>query len=115
MTLFIKLTTLLLINKFAVYQISSSELQRISISTSGAVFPRCSIDGKVEESTNSKSESNHVVLSPISPSTSNTSSMQVDDTSEAGDITIDSVRDHTNSSSPVPSAVTSTTYVNNLI
>lgn len=97
------------------YQISSSELQRISISTSGAVFPRCSIDGKLEELNAAKPvESNHLqVVTPpiISPSVSTASTSRqsdFEDATEPGDITIDSVRDHTNSS-PVPPAVSSTT------
>jgi lethal(2) giant larvae protein len=97
------------LNEFgeAVYQISSSELQRISLSISGAVFPRCSIDGKFDESKHKAVETNHVVPRPsTSPSTSNNA--QMDDATEPGDITIDSVRDHTNSS-PIPPTVSSTT------
>lgn len=96
----------------AVYQISSSELQRISISTSGAVFPRCSIDGKIDESSKPRTtESNHVARPATSPTSS--SNVQIEDGStESGDnpdITIDSVRDHTNSSPVPPPAVSSTT------
>jgi lethal(2) giant larvae protein len=91
----------------ALYQISSSELQRISISSKGATIPRCMINGVFDEP---KAESNHVAPVGTSlPTASPNSGVVVDDTnSESGDITIDSVREHVNSS-PVPPVPTVST------
>lgn len=91
----------------ALYQISSSELQRISISTRGAVVPMCSINGHFVEEP--KVESNHVSHPTTTTSamgtSSNHSGVSIEEiSSEIGDITIDSVRDHMNVS-PVPPAV----------
>jgi len=102
----------------ALYQISSSELQRISISTKGATVPFCSINGKFEESA-SKVESNHVSLPTTSAGHSSVSvhaGVQLEEiSSEVGDITIDSVRDHMNISPVPPVPTVSTTYANLLI
>jgi len=88
----------------AFYQISSSELQRISISAKGYTVPKCIINGapSIDES-KLESTANHVNASTSSNHvTSPGAGVQIEDaTSDSGDITIDSVRDHV-SVSPMP-------------
>lgn len=87
----------------AFYQISSSQLQRISVSTKAALLskPRCSVvaPGPQQEATENESaiNANHVdAVNNDGNIDSNHRDISMDDlSSEAADITIDSVRDHT--------------------
>lgn len=85
----------------AFYQISSSQLQRISVSTKAALLskPRCSVVGPQQDTTEHETtnNANHVdAVNNDGNLDSNHRDISMDDlSSEAADITIDSVRDHT--------------------
>lgn len=85
----------------AFYQISSSQLQRISVSTKAALDskPKCCVVGPQSETTENDAtvNANHVDgVANDADSNHNNREISVDDlSSETADITIDSVRDHT--------------------